>query len=98
MRAADKSKEERAIKSICFSNRGRWALFFSALIFVFFSLPLAADGGIPLLICEHHADHMEFFFRYGEQSSAAMIVLDAHADTVINERSEERRVGKECRP
>jgi hypothetical protein len=30
---------------------------------------------------------MEFFFRHGKSTSAAMIVFDAHADTVLNEQS-----------
>jgi hypothetical protein len=51
-------------------------------------LPLAAQERIPLLLSEHHADHMEFFFRHGMNTSAAMIVLDAHTDTVKNEQSE----------
>ncbi|MDR2922420.1 MAG: hypothetical protein LBU85_03635 [Treponema sp.] len=73
---------------------GRAAIIFFAAVFIFLSLPLSAqDRTIPLLICEHHADHMEFFFRYGantrgERSRAAMIVLDAHADTVANEQSD----------
>ena len=60
---------------------------------LFFSLPVSAESSaadnrtIPLLISEHHADHMEFFFRHGAGTSAAMIVLDAHADTVANEES-----------
>ena len=59
-----------------------------ALISIFLSLPLAAEEKtIPLLISEHHADHMEFFFRHSGNDPAAMIVLDAHADTVANEQS-----------
>jgi hypothetical protein len=71
-----------------FTNREKRTQFFLVLFFIFFSLPLSADSGIPLLICEHHADHMEFFFRYGARTSAGLIVLDAHADTVINEQSD----------
>ena len=73
---------------------------FRLFLFSFFclalSLPLAAqDRTINLMISEHHVDHMGFFFRYGERysvpygsarPSATMIVLDAHADTVKNER------------
>ncbi|MDR0316588.1 MAG: hypothetical protein LBH97_06785 [Treponema sp.] len=40
-----------------------------------------------MLISEHHADHMEFFSRHGKKLPAAMIVLDAHADTVANEHT-----------
>ena len=48
-------------------------------------MPLAAqERTIPLLISDHHADHMEFFFSYGMNTSATMIVLDAHTDTVAN--------------
>ena len=70
-------------------------LFFSLTL----SLPLAAQD-IPVLISEHHADHLGFFFRYGERygvpygsarPSAAMIVLDAHADTVENEQADSIR-------
>jgi len=50
--------------------------------------PIAGREKIPLLISEHHADHMEFFFRHGNNTSAAMIVLDAHADTVENEQGD----------
>ena len=62
----------------------------SAVFLFCLSLALFGEDRIPLLISEHHADHMEFFFRYGyadfnESEKAAMIVLDAHADTVINE-------------
>ncbi|MDR3020043.1 MAG: hypothetical protein LBU66_03975 [Treponema sp.] len=57
-----------------------------AVFFLVLTLPLAAqDRIIPLLISEHHADHMEFFFRHNVNASAVMIVLDAHADTVVNE-------------
>jgi hypothetical protein len=68
---------------------------FSFFIFIL-SLPLAAqDKTINLMISEHHVDHLGFFFRYGERYGvpygsarppATMIVLDAHADTVKNER------------
>jgi hypothetical protein len=82
--------------------------FFLAVFFLF-SLPLTAqDRTINLMISEHHADHMGFFFRYGERggvphgtpfgtpyksarSSATMIVLDAHADTVENEQADSIR-------
>ena len=55
-------------------------------------MPLAAplsaqEKIIPLLISDHHADHMEFFFRHGTHGSAAMFVLDAHTDTVANGQS-----------
>jgi hypothetical protein len=61
---------------------------------------MAQDRTIPLMISEHHADHMGFFFRYGERYGvpygsarppAAMIVLDAHADTVENEQADSIR-------
>ena len=63
--------------------------FFFAAFFIFLSLPLTAplaaqERTIPLLISDHHADHLEFFFRHGRNTSAAMIVLDAHCDTVAN--------------
>jgi sulfur relay (sulfurtransferase) DsrC/TusE family protein len=65
-------------------------IFYTAFLIVFFSLaiPLAGLEKIPLLISEHHADHMEFFYRYGGKIPAAMVVLDAHADTIENENSE----------
>jgi hypothetical protein len=60
-------------------------------VFLLAAMPLAGQEKIPLLISEHHADHMEFFFRHGlrhgEKASAAMIVLDAHSDTVANEQA-----------
>jgi hypothetical protein len=61
---------------------------FFLTVFLLTAFSLAGQEKIPLLISEHHADHMEFFLRYGGYSSAAMIVLDAHADTVKNEQSE----------
>jgi hypothetical protein len=71
------------------------ALF--SLFFLTLSLSLAAqDKTINVMISEHHVDHLGFFFRYGERysvayksprPSATMIVLDAHADTVKNERA-----------
>ena len=71
-------------------------ILFSFFIFIL-SLPLAAqDKTINVMISEHHADHMGFFFRYGERYGvpyksarpyATMVVLDAHADTVKNERA-----------
>jgi hypothetical protein len=60
-------------------------------VFLLAALPpsasLSAQEKIPLLISEHHADHMEFFYRHGKKIPAAMVVLDAHADTVENESS-----------
>jgi hypothetical protein len=56
-------------------------------IFLLAAFPLAAQEKIPLLISEHHADHMEFFSRHGKNLPTAMIVLDAHADTVANEQT-----------
>lgn len=65
------------------------ATLFFIFVFAVLALPRAAgDGGIPLLISDDHADHMEFFFRQGAiaaDTAAAMLVLDAHADTVANE-------------
>jgi hypothetical protein len=70
------------------------------LPFVFLTLIMtgagAQDRTINLMISEHHADHLGFFFRYGERynvpygrarPSATLVVLDAHADTVKNERA-----------
>jgi hypothetical protein len=57
------------------------------ILFLLMAFRLMGHEKIPLLISEHHADHMEFFFRCGGNTSAAMIVLDAHADTVVNEQS-----------
>jgi len=60
----------------------------SFLVSVFILLPLslaANDKTIPLLICEHHADHMVYFFRHGDGISATMLVLDSHNDTIFNE-------------
>ena len=55
---------------------------FLVFLFIFLSLPLAAEEKtIPLLISDHHADHREFFLRFAADSSAGMLVLDAHADT-----------------
>jgi hypothetical protein len=62
-----------------------WILF---SVFLLAAFPLAGLEKIPLLISEHHADHMEFFARHGGKVPAAMLVLDAHADTVENEQSE----------
>ena len=73
--------------------------FFLAVFFIFTAIPLAAQD-IPVLISEHHADHLGFFFRYGERYGvsygsarppATMIVLDAHADTVENEQADSIR-------
>jgi hypothetical protein len=61
---------------------------FFFITFLLAAFPLFGIEKIPLLISEHHADHMEFFSRHGGKIPAAMIVLDAHADTVENEQSE----------
>jgi hypothetical protein len=78
-------KAEKTIKTPCSS------VYLCGLIFFFITFPLtavlSAQEKIPLLISEHHADHMEFFPRHGKKLPAAMIVLDAHADTVANENS-----------
>jgi hypothetical protein len=58
-------------------------IFFAT--FLFAAVPLAGQEKIPLLISEHHADHMEYFFRHGKNIPAAMVVLDAHTDTIENE-------------
>jgi hypothetical protein len=65
----------------------RQVSFILAVFFLFLPLSLAAqDRIIPLLISEHHADHMEFFFRHSVNNSSVMIVLDAHADTTVNDQ------------
>ena len=75
------------------AGRGKGLPFFLAVFFLF-SLPLSAqDRTIPLLISEHHADHLEFFLYHSVHNDSAhsgpvMIVLDAHADTVKNEQSD----------
>jgi hypothetical protein len=56
-------------------------------LFLFMASHLMGYEKIPLLISEHHADHMEFFFRHCGNASAAMVVIDAHTDTVVNEQS-----------
>jgi hypothetical protein len=66
-------------------------LIFFFITFLLAAFPLFGQERIPLLISEHHADHMEFFFRHGiardTSVPAAMIVLDAHTDTIENEQS-----------
>ena len=66
-----------------------------AFLFLSLSLPAtlaAQDRAIPLLISEHHADHLDFFQRFvhrrdnsGRDASFTLLVLDAHADTTANE-------------
>jgi hypothetical protein len=69
------------------ADKGQNLPFALTVIFLLLPLPLPAqDKTIPLLISEHHADHMEFFFRHGGNNST-MIVLDAHADTRANEQN-----------
>jgi len=63
---------------------------YGVFLFVVPPIPVLSQGNdktIPLLISEHHADHMEYFFRCGVGTSAAMILLDAHADTGYNKNS-----------
>jgi len=56
------------------------------VFFIFFSFHLEAQQElIPLLLSDHHADHMEFFFCHSKNVSSAMIVVDAHTDTVYND-------------
>ena len=56
------------------------------VLVLFLALPLAAhDWPIPLLISDHHADHLEFFFRLTADAALTMLVLDAHADTTAND-------------
>ena len=60
--------------------------FFPAVLLLVFCLPLTAhNGDIPLLISDHHADHLDFFLRHGADSSSVLLVLDSHADTTANE-------------
>jgi hypothetical protein len=40
---------------------------------------------IPLLLSESHADHFNFLFERCANMPATLLVLDAHADTVLNE-------------
>jgi hypothetical protein len=74
----------------CCAKEKQVKILFAAFLLAAFTFvtPLAGLEKIPLLISEHHADHMEFFSRHGKKIPAAMIVLDAHADTVENEQAE----------
>jgi hypothetical protein len=56
------------------------------VFYLFFIFTVEAQQKlIPLLISDHHADHLEFFFRHGDDASAALIVVDAHTDITANE-------------
>ena len=69
-------------------------IFFAASM-IFLSLPLAAQQGlIPLLVSDHHADHLEFLLRHGAGLPAALLVVDAHADTGYNEGHSKMRAGE----
>jgi hypothetical protein len=43
------------------------------------------SGAIPLLISDNHADHMAWLLRRTGAVPVSMLVLDAHADTALND-------------
>jgi hypothetical protein len=65
------------------------------ILFVVFSFlcmsAVAQEKRIPIIISEHHADHLDFFLqnRSAARQNALLVVLDAHADTVLNENHRE---------
>jgi hypothetical protein len=62
------------------------------VVFLFFFLcacaaeaqPLSAPGEIPVLFSDHHADHGPWLLDQAGNERAALVVVDAHADTAPN--------------
>jgi len=55
------------------------------VFYIFIPLLETQQELILLPINDYHAEHMEFFFRHSAGASVAMIVVDAHTDTMGNE-------------